>query len=60
MSFFFKMFRCNPESYYPTGTLSPLEECPVELKSTIDRWNKRWPGERDSRDRVWEFGMGTE
>ena len=39
----------------PNGDLSPLEECPVELKSTIDRWNKRWPGERDSRDR----GLGV-
>ena len=34
----------------------------MELKNTIDRWNKRWPGERDSRDRVWgvwEWGGGV-
>ena len=28
------------------------QECPVELKATIDRWNKRWPGDRDGRDRA--------
>ena len=31
-----------------------FQECPVELKATIDRWNKRWPGDRDGRDRVWD------
>ena len=33
------------------------EECPVELKATIDRWNKRWPGDRDGRDRwgIWAW-----
>ncbi|CAK9056105.1 unnamed protein product [Durusdinium trenchii] len=28
------------------------KECPVELKSTIDRWNKRWPGDRDGREQL--------
>lgn len=36
---------------------SPRQECPVELKSTIDRWNKRWPGDRDGRERpAWGGG----
>ncbi|CAK9101258.1 Protease Do-like 2 [Durusdinium trenchii] len=30
----------------------PSGECPVELKSTIDRWNKRWPGDRDGREQL--------
>eukprot|EP00933_Yihiella_yeosuensis_P054253 TRINITY_DN5264_c0_g1_i8.p1 TRINITY_DN5264_c0_g1~~TRINITY_DN5264_c0_g1_i8.p1 ORF type:complete len:545 (+),score=90.46 TRINITY_DN5264_c0_g1_i8:160-1794(+) len=28
------------------------KECPSELKATIDRWNKRWPGDRDGRDQL--------
>lgn len=28
------------------------KECPAELKATIDRWNKRWPGDRDGRDQL--------
>lgn len=28
------------------------KECPVELKATIDRWNKRWPGDRDGREQL--------
>lgn len=37
---------------------SPRQECPVELKSTIDRWNKRWPGDRDGRERpAWGGGV---
>ncbi|CAE8629063.1 unnamed protein product, partial [Polarella glacialis] len=28
------------------------KECPSELKATIDRWNKRWPGNRDGREQL--------
>jgi len=28
------------------------KECPSELKATIDRWNRRWPGERDGREQL--------
>lgn len=28
------------------------KECPSELKATIDRWNKRWPGDRDGREQL--------
>ena len=48
----------GPSRYVILGALAlvPLaqghhwyKECPVELKATIDRWNKRWPGDRDGR-----------
>eukprot|EP00928_Gymnodinium_smaydae_P049049 TRINITY_DN32887_c0_g1_i1.p1 TRINITY_DN32887_c0_g1~~TRINITY_DN32887_c0_g1_i1.p1 ORF type:complete len:507 (+),score=100.40 TRINITY_DN32887_c0_g1_i1:150-1670(+) len=25
------------------------KECPTEVKATIDRWNRRWPGNRDGK-----------
>lgn len=25
------------------------KECPTEVKATIDRWNRRWPGEREDK-----------
>lgn len=28
------------------------KECPSELKATIDRWNRRWPGEREGKDQL--------
>ncbi|CAK0808768.1 unnamed protein product, partial [Prorocentrum cordatum] len=28
------------------------KECPSELKATIDRWRRRWPGERDGKDQL--------
>mmetsp|Transcript_15979 Transcript_15979/g.46248 ORF Transcript_15979/g.46248 Transcript_15979/m.46248 type:complete len:553 (-) Transcript_15979:155-1813(-) len=28
------------------------KECPSELRATINRWNKRWPGERDGKDQL--------
>jgi len=28
------------------------KECPSELKATIDRWNKRWPGNRDGKEQL--------
>lgn len=28
------------------------KECPSELKATIDRWNKRWPGDRENKDQL--------
>lgn len=41
----------------PLGAVATaaLQECPIELKATIDRWNKRWPGDRDGRD--WARGQ---
>jgi len=28
------------------------KECPSELKTTIDRWNRRWPGNRDGKEQL--------
>jgi len=28
------------------------KECPSELKATINRWNRRWPGDRDEKDQL--------
>jgi len=28
------------------------KECPSELKATIDRWRRRWPGERDGKEQL--------
>mmetsp|Transcript_71726 Transcript_71726/g.201240 ORF Transcript_71726/g.201240 Transcript_71726/m.201240 type:complete len:553 (-) Transcript_71726:189-1847(-) len=28
------------------------KECPSELKATINRWNRRWPGDRDGKDQL--------
>lgn len=28
------------------------KECPSELKATIDRWNKRWPGDRENKEQL--------
>jgi S1-C subfamily serine protease len=28
------------------------KECPSELKATIERWRRRWPGDRDGKDQL--------
>jgi len=28
------------------------KECPTEVKATIDRWNRTWPGDRDGKDQL--------
>lgn len=28
------------------------KECPSELKATINRWNRRWPGDREGKDQL--------
>eukprot|EP00927_Polykrikos_kofoidii_P034175 TRINITY_DN2900_c0_g1_i2.p1 TRINITY_DN2900_c0_g1~~TRINITY_DN2900_c0_g1_i2.p1 ORF type:complete len:508 (+),score=97.56 TRINITY_DN2900_c0_g1_i2:121-1644(+) len=28
------------------------KECPTEVKATIDRWNRRWPGDRDTKEQL--------
>mmetsp|Transcript_3885 Transcript_3885/g.9059 ORF Transcript_3885/g.9059 Transcript_3885/m.9059 type:complete len:509 (+) Transcript_3885:105-1631(+) len=28
------------------------KECPTEVKATIDRWNRRWPGERETKEQL--------
>eukprot|EP00429_Kryptoperidinium_foliaceum_P082652 CAMPEP_0176220130 /NCGR_PEP_ID=MMETSP0121_2-20121125/19064_1 /TAXON_ID=160619 /ORGANISM="Kryptoperidinium foliaceum, Strain CCMP 1326" /LENGTH=548 /DNA_ID=CAMNT_0017559311 /DNA_START=64 /DNA_END=1710 /DNA_ORIENTATION=+ len=28
------------------------KECPSELRATINRWNRRWPGDRDGKEQL--------
>eukprot|EP00927_Polykrikos_kofoidii_P034174 TRINITY_DN2900_c0_g1_i1.p1 TRINITY_DN2900_c0_g1~~TRINITY_DN2900_c0_g1_i1.p1 ORF type:complete len:508 (+),score=78.56 TRINITY_DN2900_c0_g1_i1:110-1633(+) len=28
------------------------KECPTQVRATIDHWNRRWPGERDTKEQL--------